>query len=318
LLTLLDAKGEALYQWGDYQPQPQEQPLVGISLRAPLSPWRLTYFRSGLAATAELGSSVLFNLIAALIVFAIALGLMAIYFYRESSRELRDASQRVSFVNHVSHELKTPLTNIRMYAELLQESLDDADEKTSRHLDVVVSESVRLSRLINNVLTFGRQQRKSLKLRMNEEVVDRIITAVIESFSPSLKARGVDVEFQAGAPDRVHVDPDALGQIIGNLLGNVEKYAPDSGEVRVESQQDGDTTTITVSDNGPGIPQAERENIFKPFVRLSSRVTDGVAGTGIGLSIARELARLHGGDLELVSSGPGAVFRVTIHAGRSE
>jgi signal transduction histidine kinase len=250
-------------------------------------------------------------------VFGIALTVMAVYFYRESSRELRDASQRVSFVNHVSHELKTPLTNIRMYAELLQDSLDQSDEKAARHLDVVVSESVRLSRLINNVLTFGRQQRKSLKLRMSEEVVDRIVEAVIESFRPSLQSRGVNIEFLPGAPDRVQADPDALGQIIGNLLGNVEKYAPDSGTVQVESKQDKDTTTITVSDNGPGIPQAERENIFKPFFRLSSRVTDGVAGTGIGLSIARELARLHGGDLEMVSTGPGAVFRVTIHAGRS-
>ena len=311
-VALLDSKGETIYQWGDYQPQEQEQPLVSRTLGAPLNPWKLAAFTAGKGPAGSVGSGAVFGLIGALIAVALALSGLAVYFYRESSRELRRAEQRVSFVNHVSHELKTPLTNIRMYAELLQMTGDEKDDKSTRYLDVVVSESQRLSRLIDNVLTFGRQQRKALKLRLSGGVVDETIDSVLESFRPSLESKGVKVTFQAGASDRVLLDADVLRQIVANLLGNVEKYAPESGEARVRSRREDDRTIITVTDRGPGIPAAEREKIFEPFVRLSSKVSDGVAGTGIGLSIARELARLHGGDLVLESSETGATFRVTI------
>jgi signal transduction histidine kinase len=208
--------------------------------------------------------------------------------------------------------LKTPLTNIRMYAELLQMTGNEKDEKSTRYLEVVTSESQRLSRLIDNVLTFGRQQRGALKLRKSGGSVDEVINSVLESFRPSLEGKGVKVNFQAGASDRVLFDADVLRQIISNLLGNVEKYAPESGEAQVRSKREGDRTVISISDRGPGVPAAESENIFEPFVRLSSQVSDGVAGTGIGLSIARELARLHGGNLTLEPSKNGATFRVTI------
>jgi signal transduction histidine kinase len=311
-LVLLDSKGETIYQWGDYLPKKQERPLVGRSLGAPLNPWKLAYFTPGCGPAGDFGSGAMFNLIAALIAVGLALSGLAIYFYRESSRELREAQKRVSFVNHVSHELKTPLTNIRMYAELLQMNGDEKDDKSTRYLDVVVSESQRLSRLIDNVLTFGRQQRGALKLRKTAGVVDEIIDGVLESFRPSLEGKGVRVRFVTGAPGRVLLDADALRQIVSNLLGNVEKYAPDTGEAEVHSSQQDGKTVITVSDRGPGVPSAERESVFKPFVRLSSRVTDGVAGTGIGLSIARELARLHGGDLTLDPPEQGTTFRVTL------
>jgi len=311
-VALLDSKGETIYQWGDYQPEKNEQPLVSRTLGAPLNPWRLAAFTLGAGPAGAVGSGAMLGLIGALCAVGLALSGLAVYFYRESSRELRQAEQRVSFVNHVSHELKTPLTNIRMYAELLQMTGESKDEKSTRYLDVVVSESQRLSRLIDNVLTFGRQQRKALKLRLSAGVVDEVIGSVLESFRPSLEGKGVKVNFAAGASDRVRLDADVLRQIISNLLGNVEKYAPETREALVRSRREGNRTIISVSDRGPGIPPTERENVFKPFVRLSSRVSDGVAGTGIGLSIARELARLHGGDLTLESSEAGATFLVTL------
>ena len=311
-LALLDSKGETIYQWGDHQPQEKEQPLVDRSLGAPLNPWRLAYFTPGAGPAGTVGSGAMFGLIGALIAVGLALSGLAFYFYRESSRELRQAHQRVSFVNHVSHELKTPLTNIRMYAELLQMTGNDKDDKSTRYLDVVVSESQRLSRLIDNVLTFGRQQRGALKLRKTAGVVDEVIEKVLESFRPSLESKGIRMRFSAGAPDRVLFDSDVLRQIVSNLLGNVEKYAPDTGETEVHSRLEKNMTVITVVDRGAGVPPAEREKVFEPFVRLSSRVSDGVAGTGIGLSIARELARLHGGNLTLEPSELGATFRVTL------
>jgi signal transduction histidine kinase len=110
----------------------------------------------------------------------------------------------------------------------------------------------------------------------------------------------------------VKLDPDALEQILGNLLGNVEKYAPGSGFVEVTSGSSKSTTRIVVADRGPGIPAGRGEEIFEPFRRLSDKITEGVAGTGLGLSIARELARLHGGDVRLLSGEGGARFEVTL------
>ena len=125
-----------------------------------------------------------------------------------------------------------------------------------------------------------------------------------------------EVELDGQAKARVELDADALEQIVGNLLGNVEKYAADGGRVRVATVQQGETTTITVSDRGPGVPEGRREAVFEPFRRLSDKLTDGVAGTGIGLAIARDLARMHGGDVRCVPASRGACFQVELHTPR--
>lgn len=317
-IVLLDAKGESLYQWGRHPRRSAAEPAAELSLGAPLGAWRLQLIASGTAAAEAFGSALVFNVVAGLVVVGLVLAGLAWYFYRESARELREARQRVSFVNQVSHELKTPLTNIRMYAELLQETLGEEEQYpdapgAGRYLRVIVAESQRLGRLIHNVLTFGRQRRGAMRLRTTVDEVDRIVSEAVRGFAPSLENRGVQVRIEPGAPGRVRVDPDILGQILGNLLGNLEKYAPGSGEAVVTTARQGAVTTVTVEDRGPGIPAADRERVFRPFVRLSSRVTDGVAGTGIGLAIARDLARLHGGDLVLEPSGSGARFRLTLH-----
>jgi signal transduction histidine kinase len=237
---------------------------------------------------------------------------LAVYFYRESARGMREAAQRVSFVNQVSHELKTPLTNLRLYAELLASRLPAGDGTSHEYVEVLVSESRRLSRLIGNVLTFAKEQRNGIDLHMRPGVIDDAVSCVLDHFRPSLESAGVAVEFYAGAGQRVCFDSDALDQILGNLFGNVEKYAVGGGRMNVVTRHVGGETWITVADSGPGIPQDQRERVFAPFVRLSDRPSDGVAGTGIGLGIARGLARLHGGDLTLEASERGAVFKAVL------
>ena len=135
---------------------------------------------------------------------------------------MREATQRVSFVNQVSHELKTPLTSIRMYAELLEEELNDDNEKARNHVAVIVSESQRLSRLIGNVLTFGRKQRSALKLRCVNGDIDAIIRNVAQRFEPGLHEKDIEVVFDAGIGKQAHFDPDVLEQVLGNLLSNIE------------------------------------------------------------------------------------------------
>jgi len=311
-IALLDPAGKLAYQWGAFQPAPRAQPVVTLALAPPLGGWRLAHM-----GPAPAPGSATFGIVAGLCALGAAIAATAVWLYRENTRELRLASQRVSFVNQVSHELKTPLTNIRMYAELLEHHVAADDGEGRKRLDIVVTESQRLSRLINNILTFSRQDKGLVRLHETPAVVDDVVADVIAQFAPGFATRGVTVNFQRGAPARVRVDSDALAQMLGNMLGNVEKYAP-GGQVAITTAAAPALTTITVEDSGTGIAAADGQRIFQPFVRLGAPAHEGVPGTGIGLPIARELARLHGGDLCLLPPAaaggglPGARFQLTL------
>ncbi|MBN2496374.1 MAG: HAMP domain-containing histidine kinase [Deltaproteobacteria bacterium] len=311
-VALVDSVGEIVYQWGRYEPAPGELPRASLDLGPPLGAWKLVHYASAAEIDRALGSSMVYSLLAGLAVAAVLLLGLAVYFYRQSTRHIRDASERVSFVNRVSHELRTPLTNIRLYAEMLADSLPEDDERSHRRLDVVLSETRRLSRLIANVLTLGHKQKGQLALCTTPAVPDEIIRAVLAHFQPSLDARGIELRFEAGAERCVSVDTDALEQILGNLISNAERYAAEGGLVAIESRQKEDKTVVWVSDRGPGIPSRQRDKVFEAFHRVSDKLTDSSSGTGLGLAIARDLARMHGGDLTLESSEVGARFRVVL------
>lgn len=311
-IALLDAGGRVLYAWGNHQPEAGAEPLAAQALSAPLSHWRLVY-HGGSAATAALAAGSRFNRLLLLgLAGLLVIGLVG-YSLRQQTRLLRQATQRVSFVNRVSHELRSPLTNIRLYAELLSGRLAEADDKTRRQLAVIAGESTRLGRLIGNVLDFARQQRGELRVRPTAAEVDAEIRRVLESFAPALADKGLVLETALDAPGEVALDRDALEQILGNLLSNVEKYVPAGGRVRIVSRRRGEQTRIEVTDDGPGIPRRWAQRVFEPFFRLSDRLSDGVTGTGLGLGIARELARQHGGELRLLPSERGAHFALSLH-----
>jgi len=204
------------------------------------------------------------------------------------------------------------LTNIRLYAELLDDEIGDEPSSARDYLGVIVAESQRLSRLILNILTFNRKQRHDLTLRLSPGIVDDAVAVVLDQFRPSFALHGLEIEFRRSAPRTVRFDADAMHQIVGNLLSNVEKYAAGSGRVEVATEQDGDEVVILVADRGPGIPERERGRVFEPFYRVSNALSDGVTGAGIGLSLVRDLARLHGGDVEILSGDVGATFRVAL------
>lgn len=235
-------------------------------------------------------------------------------FYRESNRAMREAQQRVTFVNQVSHELKTPLTNIQLYAEMASDRAEKADDQTAvRYLGVVSAETSRLSRLINNVLNLARQQRDRLSVQVRPSVLDDVVEKAVEHWRALLESRQIDVRLSLAAPQHVKLDADAIAQIIGNLLSNVEKYAAQGKFVRIATEMDDACARLIVEDRGPGITAAKREVVFEAFERLRSDLTEGVSGTGIGLTISRELARLHGGSLEVDANfHEGARFVLTI------
>lgn len=314
-IRLVDSKGATVYQWGAFAPEEGLPPVHQLPLNPPLGTWKLEYFGSVFKAGVDLEK---FNVIGVLTGVGVALFGLAFYLYREHNRELKFAEQRVNFVNQVSHELKTPLTNIRLYAELLEENLPEHTEDTEeehrfrRYLHVITSESRRLSRLIANVLTFSRSRKNRMILRRETGIVDEIIQTTLNTFTPLLEAKGVKVNFHPEAGDPVEVDLDVLEQILNNMFSNMEKYGASGERLDIKSHRQANCTVITVQDYGPGIPSRDSDRIFQPFYRVSSKNTDGVAGTGIGLGIARDLARLHGGDLTLLPSEKGACFKIEL------
>ncbi len=307
-VVLTDARGDVLYQWGLHTPADNEKPVAVTALSQPFAAWRLhMYFdvEDGVPFFARYGA--LLPGIAAVVIILI---LLSMYFYREQAKVVADATQKVSFVNQVSHELRTPLTNIRLYTELLDNRI--TDKKDRARLQVVLSESRRLSRMIANVLTFSRNEKNTLTINPSEVVIDELIARVVETFAVILESKSVEVSLSFKAPSRILTDGDCVEQILSNLIGNVMKYAAGGSYLGIESAQGGDSTAIFVKDRGPGIPQGERKRIFQPFYRISNKLNDGVSGTGIGLSVSRTIAQKLGGSLTLERSGPGAVFKLEI------
>lgn len=307
-LSLLDGDGRVLYRRGSNPPQgfvlPAE-PRAALHLAPPLHSFTLRWDGGEDGVEEALGRALKIPLGAGLLALALALGGLALWLYRENTRDWREAQQRVGFVSQVSHELKTPLTNIRLHAELLEEQLPEEEARARERVAVIVGECRRLSRLIGNVLTFARQQRDQLRLDPRPAVPDEVVQETVASFAPALATRGLQVHLMLAAGRRVRLDRDALEQILGNLLTNVEKYAAAGGAVWVRIAAPPGRTVLEVRDAGPGIPPGREDFIFEPFARLHDHLSEGSAGTGIGLTIARELARRHGGELRLVySNGP--------------
>jgi signal transduction histidine kinase len=313
-IRVVDAEGRTVYQWGE-KPMPDDAvPLATLNLSEPLQPWQLQHF--GPATPLRTGKSTfIFNLLAAGGVLGAGLLSLAIYLWREIGRETREAQQRVSFVNQVSHELKTPLTNIRLYADLLARDLDriDPDQQDRVHLrlSVINDESSRLGRLINNVLSFARLRRGVTHIHRQIAVVDDVVRQVVDQFKPSLDQLGIEVMLDLNVHDALSIDVDVVEQILGNLISNVEKYAASGKQLSITSRRDGDRTLIEVADRGPGISPSFEKRMFEPFERAAAHI-ESATGTGIGLAIARELAERHGGELRLLKSNAGARFLLAL------
>lgn len=313
-VRLINSSADLVYQWGTFEPDLLATPFCEVSLVEPLNSWRLQCFVPETQLLAGTGRGVYLGLFSSLLAVGVVVAITALFLIRDYSRDMQEARQQVSFVNQVSHELRTPLTNIRMYAELLESDLQHLSEsdrsKPQERLNVIVSEGGRLTRLIGNVLTFAQQKRNNLQVHREGLMPDEVIQKVVNRFRPALDDQQVtvDVDVQAVAP--LMLDPDVLEQVLGNLINNVEKYAASGGSLKITGKVNEGMLEVNVIDAGPGIPPQLRSAVFQPFVRGSNDV-NYAAGTGIGLSIARDLCRLHGGDLKLKKAEAGCWFQAT-------
>lgn len=229
----------------------------------------------------------------------------------QARRSEEEAAQKTTFVANVSHEFKTPLTTIRLYAELLEQGRVRNPEQGGEYLRTIGRETQRLARLVNNALDFSRLEQGRKTFRCEEVDLKTELTRVLDTQTPRLEEAGIRLvrELPDGAVP-VKTDRDAVEQIVLNLIENACKYAGESGEVtvRLKAREEGGAA-VTAADRGPGVPAAHREKIFEKFHRVDDSLTAEKAGAGLGLSIARQLARGLGGELRYADrAGGGAEF----------
>jgi signal transduction histidine kinase len=230
----------------------------------------------------------------------------------DARREMALAQQKTDFVSNVSHELKTPLTSIRMFAELMQNGV--AEAKRSQYLRIIMVEAERLTRLINNVLDFARAERRQERYEMRPLDLHALVARVWEAQELHLHESGFTTRWEAApAPYPITGDEDALAQILVNLLSNAEKYAGERKDVELQTKLEGDRVCVSVLDRGLGVPAGQERRIFEAFHRAHDSLASGIQGSGLGLTLAQRMAHAHSGEITCAPrEGGGSVFTLRL------
>jgi two-component system sensor histidine kinase GlrK len=234
-------------------------------------------------------------------------------------RELIDLEeQKNRFLRQVSHELKTPLTALREGAELLSEEAVGKLTPEQREIaEILRHNSVELQKLIEDLLSFGASQFRKVTVDLGPVDIREVIERVAEDQRLAIRSRGLTLDI-ASADVMIPADPEKLRLMIDNLLSNAVKFSPPGGVIGISARYDGDALELDVTDQGPGIPPAERTRIFDPFYQGSQAGAGPVRGTGIGLSVVKEYVFAHGGSVEVLDSRQGAHLRVRLPLIRAE
>jgi two-component system phosphate regulon sensor histidine kinase PhoR len=316
-VNVVDEDGRIIYG----PPLRSGQFTVGVRFPTTLYGWRVQVSPSASdELTARVENRAMLELVmvvlsCGVIVLGVAVILLA------AERERRISSMKSEFVANVSHELKTPLALVRMFAEMLQTGRVASDAKRQEYLDIIVSESERLSALIENVLDFAKVDKGRQAYDFAEGDVAEAVSKAVNVYRYRAEREGVELatELQPDLPP-ARIDERAIQLAVINLLDNALKYAPGSERVTVRAQRENGSVVVRVVDRGPGVPPEDRERIFERFVRGStSRTVPGglpVRGSGIGLALVKHIAESHGGRAWVEARSPdgeaGASFAISI------
>ncbi len=283
--------------------------LLSEPLQAPLSD---ITFKMYTTQKAPGGEFVLF--IGLLMLTVIAIGLISIYHVTQSRMKL--AAKRQDFVSAITHELKTPLTAIKMYAELLQNSWVVNEEKKQKYYGQIASEADRLSRLIQNVLNLSKLDGNRWNVQLRMEKPKRVLDDFVSTYSKNVEKQGFELTVSSDTDaDNISlmIDRDAIMQILMNLVDNSLKFSKnaDYKMINVELRIKDTDMYLAVRDYGPGIPPSEMKKVFQEFYRVENEMTRQTSGTGIGLSMVKKLCTLCNMSIELENANPG--LRTKIH-----
>jgi len=290
---------------------------VGLPFPTTLYNWRL---QIALTSAEELGLRVerqrLLELgMTAFAAFVVLVGMTIIVV--ASIKERRLAALKSDFVANVSHELKTPLALVRMFGEILLADRVPSDDKRRQYLQIIVSESERLTALIENVLDFAKVERGKAAYEFAPDKLEEVVARAVEVYRYRAERDGIAVKLSS-ADDLpiVLIDARAIELAIINLLDNAFKYAKEGGQVDIDVALSGREVLVSVSDRGPGIEPEEQERIFERFVRGRRAGEQHIRGSGIGLALVKHIAESHGGSISVKSpiteDARGSVFVLRI------
>lgn len=311
-LILMDGSGRFMHQSGTQSVETDRKPVHIISVSSHLPHWRIAVFVAddGFGQ----GRGFLYISLILLAIFIVAIVTGGILLTRLTLSNIKDARRKTSFVASVSHELKTPLTSIRMYAELLLSKRIKDREKTERYLAAIISESRRLARLINNVLDFGKLEQGQKKYQKQPMELDLFLKQIISNHTLRIKKHNLEIRIQIDTGSYlVTTDKDAVEQVILNLVDNVLKYAAKGKFIEFKLTEQAGTVLLKICDDGPGIPKVHQTRIFEKFYRVDNSLTARQPGSGLGLSIAYQIINDLGGDLSFEARSPhGCCFVMRI------
>jgi signal transduction histidine kinase len=312
--ALVDGNGEIFHQTGAAVIDATTPKLVTLPIGPALPHWQLSVYapEGSLVSAGKGGFLLISTLVVGSFVAAVVFGGSLLLW--QAYRNMADARRKTTFVSNVSHELKTPLTTIRMYAELLLEGRVKAGEKSKHYLNVIVTESQRLTRLVNNVLDFSRLEQGRKKYTPTSLDLAATLNGVLDTQAVRLDEAGMRLERRI--PDDalpLDTDRDALEQVVINLVDNAIKYAAQGRELAVELAAQGEFYRLRILDRGPGVPPSHRRRIFDVFHRVDDSLTARHPGSGLGLSIARQILDDLGGRLTYTPrAGGGSCFEITL------
>jgi signal transduction histidine kinase len=228
----------------------------------------------------------------------------------------RDQLDRMKdeFVLTASHELRSPLTSVQGFAELLLLERERLSPKQAETVEVILDNTRHLVRLLNDLLDLARSDAGRLTIRPERTGATGLIEDAVRTMRAQLDGRGqtLSLEIEADLP-QIEADRDRIRQVLVNLLTNANEYCPQGANIGVKARRAGAEVEIDVIDNGPGIPEQQLEHIFERFSRGDAGETQRVGGTGLGLAISKSLIELHGGTIDATSTlGEGSTFRIRL------
>ncbi len=240
---------------------------------------------------------------------AALLAIGVFFVVRAAAREVRVAEMKSTFVSSVSHDLKTPLALIQLFAETLELGRLKNSERAHEYYRIINSEAKKLTRLINNLLDFSKIEAGLRRYKRLPDDLSAVARRVVESLDSQFRHNQYTVTLRADGRVPVTIDPEATEQAVENLLSNAMKYSPDNREIQVTVATEGDFGVVRVTDHGIGIPARLQRKIFRKFFRVQTDAGSGPQGTGLGLAIVEHVMRGHGGFVRVQSEpGRGSTF----------
>ena len=307
--TISDENKRVLYSNGP----PQNGYLLETNLAPPFSNWKAAIGLKDTNIDALARDSFLQSAGASVLVLLLLLGGIALT-VRATDREARLAQAKSNFVANVSHELKTPLSLLSLFSEILELGRVKDEEKKTEYYRIIRDESRRLNKMIDNILDFSKIEAGRKTYNFVHSDMAEVIETVLSSYQYQITNSGFDLQtsLEADVPP-VLIDRDAMAQAISNLVDNAIKYSREIKQLSIVTERRGSVLSIEIADRGIGIPRAEQAKVFEKFYRVGNGLVHDVKGSGLGLSLVKHIVEAHHGTISVDSdAGKGTRFTILL------